>query len=71
MHHPVEQRAEDAGPCELELALFAAIMSSRYSRENARIGGGIGVDQRLEQLGGDGLGRALRAGYRQKGIRTT
>ena len=28
--------------------------------------GGIGIDQRLEQLGEDGLGRALLARYRQK-----
>ena len=31
--------------------------------------GGVGVDQRLEQLGEDGLGRALLAGYRQQRIR--
>ena len=33
-------------------------------------GGDIGVDQRLEQLREDGLGRALLAGYRQNGIGT-
>ena len=32
--------------------------------------GGIGIDQRLEQLGEDGLCGALLARYRQKGIRT-